>query len=45
MVFHHDVVLADDRLRLRTLIIKGETDDDLDPSLSEQSLERGARIG
>ena len=31
------LVLADDRLRLRTLIIKGETDEDLDPSLSEQS--------
>ena len=31
------LVLADDRLRLRTLVIKGETDEDLDPSLSEQS--------
>jgi CHAT domain-containing protein/tetratricopeptide (TPR) repeat protein len=31
------LVLADDRLRLRSLIIKGETDEDLDPSLSEQS--------
>src|SRR5881628_3673161 len=31
------VVLGDEHLRLRTLIIKGETDTDLDPSLSEQS--------
>lgn len=31
------LVLADDRLKLRTLIIKGETDEDLDPSLAEQS--------
>jgi CHAT domain-containing protein len=31
------LVVADDRLRLRTLIIKGETDEDLDPSLSERS--------
>jgi CHAT domain-containing protein len=31
------LVVADDRLRLRTLIIKGETDQDLDPSLSERS--------
>jgi tetratricopeptide (TPR) repeat protein len=31
------VVLGDERLRLRTLIIKGETDTDLDPALSEES--------
>ena len=31
------LVVADDRLRLRTLVIKGETDQDLDPSLSERS--------
>ena len=31
------LVKTDDRLRLRCLIIKGETDEDLDPSLSEQS--------
>ncbi|MEO8502138.1 MAG: CHAT domain-containing protein, partial [Vicinamibacteria bacterium] len=31
------VVQGDERLRLRTLIIKGETDEDLDPSLAEQS--------
>lgn len=31
------VVVGDDRLRLRTLIIKGETDEDLDPSLAERS--------
>ena len=31
------VVLGDDRLRLRALIIKGETDEDLDPSLAERS--------
>lgn len=31
------IVLGDDRLRLRTLIIKGETDEDLDPSLAEAS--------
>lgn len=28
---------ADDRLRLRCLVIKGETDEDLDPTLAEQS--------
>lgn len=33
----HPLVLADDRLRLRTLIIKGETDEDLDPTLAERS--------
>jgi CHAT domain-containing protein len=31
------LVQADDRLRLRCLIIKGETDVDLDPALAEQS--------
>lgn len=31
------LVLADERLRLRVLIIKGETDVDLDPSLSQRS--------
>src|SRR5437762_43643 len=31
------LVVADDHLRLRTLIIKAETDEDLDPSLAEQS--------
>jgi len=33
----HPLVKADDRLRLRTLVIKGETDTDLDPVLAEQS--------
>jgi CHAT domain-containing protein/tetratricopeptide (TPR) repeat protein len=33
----HPLVLGDDRLRLRTLIIKGETDEDLDPALAERS--------
>jgi CHAT domain-containing protein len=31
------IVQTDDRLRLRCLVIKGETDEDLDPSLAEQS--------
>lgn len=31
------LVQADDRLRLRTLILKGETDTDLDPVLAERS--------
>src|SRR5947208_1495588 len=31
------IVQSDDRLRLRTLVIKGETDVDLDPSLAERS--------
>jgi CHAT domain-containing protein len=31
------ILQGDDRLRLRCLVIKGETDEDLDPSLSEQS--------
>jgi len=30
----HPLVRADDRLRLRVLVIKGETDEDLDPSLA-----------
>lgn len=31
------LVQTDDRLRLRVLIIKGETDEDLDPSLSQRT--------
>jgi len=31
------IVQNDERLRLRVLIIKGETDEDLDPSLSQRS--------
>lgn len=31
------VVRSDERLRLRVLVIKGETDEDLDPSLSQRS--------
>ena len=31
------IVQADDRLRLRCLVIKGETDEDLDPTLAAQS--------
>jgi CHAT domain-containing protein len=31
------IVQSDERLRLRVLIIKGETDEDLDPSLSQRS--------
>ena len=31
------IVQSDDRLRLRCLIIKGETDEDLDPTLAAQS--------
>src|SRR5512134_1437717 len=31
------VVQSDERLRLRVLVIKGETDEDLDPSLSQRS--------
>src|SRR5919107_4208159 len=31
------LVESDDRLRLRVLVIKGETDEDLDPSLSQRS--------
>jgi hypothetical protein len=33
----HPLVRGDERLRLRVLIIKGETDEDLDPSLSQRS--------
>src|SRR5262245_3939290 len=33
----HPLVQDDDRLRLRCLVIKGETDEDLDPLLSEKS--------
>lgn len=43
------VVRADDRLRLRVLVIKGETDADLDPALSRrswtQALELAERLG
>src|SRR5436190_20471999 len=38
------LVVADDRLRLRTLIIKAETDEDLDPSLAEQSWSEALRL-
>ncbi|HXH23611.1 MAG TPA: hypothetical protein VNI78_00090, partial [Vicinamibacterales bacterium] len=31
------IVQGDERLRLRCLVIKGETDTDLDPTLAEQS--------
>ena len=31
------LVAGDDRLRLRVLVIKGETDEDLDPALSQRS--------
>jgi len=31
------IVADDDRLRLRVLVIKGETDEDLDPALSQRS--------
>jgi len=33
----HPLVQADDRLRLRVLVIKGETDQDLDPTLAAES--------
>ena len=33
----HPIVKGDDRLRLRVLVIKGETDEDLDPSLAADS--------
>lgn len=43
------IVRADDRVRLRCLVIKGETDEDLDPTLAEESwreaLEIAQRIG
>ena len=38
------IVRADDRLRLRCLVIKGETDEDLDPVLSEQSWREAVTI-
>ncbi len=37
-------VQADERLRLRTLVIKGDTDVDLDPSLAEQSWNDALRL-
>lgn len=33
----HPLVAADDRLRLRVLVIKGETDEDVDPTLAAES--------
>jgi hypothetical protein len=33
----HPLVRGDERLRLRVLIIEGETDEDLDPSLAQRS--------
>lgn len=33
----HPIVQANDRVRLRCLVIKAETDEDLDPALAEQS--------
>lgn len=33
----HPLVQSDDRLRLRVLVVKGETDEDLDPSLAAES--------
>ena len=33
----HPLVRSDDHLRLRVLVIKGETDEDLDPSLAAES--------
>jgi hypothetical protein len=38
------IVLADDRLRLRCLIIKGDTDADLDPSVAAQSWLEALRL-
>jgi hypothetical protein len=38
------VVQSDERLRLRTLIIKGETDVDLDPLLAEQSWREALKL-
>jgi hypothetical protein len=38
------VVQGDERLRLRTLIIKGETDVDLDPSVAEQSWSEALKL-
>ncbi|MGE4222287.1 MAG: CHAT domain-containing protein [Vicinamibacterales bacterium] len=33
----HPLVQADERLRLRVLVVKGETDEDLDPTLAAES--------
>jgi hypothetical protein len=38
------LVQKDDRLRLRCLVIKGETDEDLDPSLAERSWREALEI-
>ena len=38
------IVQSDDRLRLRCLVIKGETDTDLDPFLAEQSWREALEI-
>src|SRR5437660_2497884 len=38
------MVQSDQPLRLRTLVIKGETDTDLDPALAEQSWREAAEI-
>ena len=38
------IVQGDDRLRLRCLVIKGETDTDLDPALAEQSWREALQI-
>jgi CHAT domain-containing protein/Tfp pilus assembly protein PilF len=38
------IVQSDDRVRLRCLVIKGETDEDLDPSLSQRSWEEALAI-
>src|SRR5687767_2273692 len=38
------VVQGDERLRLRTLIIKGETDVDLDPSVAQQSWSEALKL-
>src|SRR5688572_3396216 len=38
------IVQSDQRLRLRTLIIKGETDVDLDPSVAEQSWSEALKL-
>ncbi|HWW87194.1 MAG TPA: hypothetical protein VNZ26_26535, partial [Vicinamibacterales bacterium] len=38
------IVRTDDRLRLRCLVIKGETDTDLDPFLAEQSWREALKV-
>lgn len=38
------IVRTDDRLRLRCLVIKGETDEDLDPDLAEESWKEALAI-